>query len=87
MRSSRPIKPEYFDLAGASDYTGGGLSVRTLRRLIARPGGLPHYRIGRGKLMISRTDLDRFLEAHKQTTIDLDALADEALKELRQGGR
>jgi len=37
--------------------------------------------------MVSRTDLDRFLEAHKQTTIDLDAMADEALKELRQGGR
>lgn len=82
MRSSRPIKPEYFDLAGASDYTGGGLSVRTLRRLIARPGGLPHYRIGRGQLMISRVDLDSFLEAHKQITLDLDALASEAVEEL-----
>jgi hypothetical protein len=37
--------------------------------------------------MISRVDLDNFLEAHKQITIDLDALASEAIEELLGGGR
>jgi excisionase family DNA binding protein len=82
-----PINAEYFDLAGASAYTGGGLSIRTLRRLIARPGGLPHYRIGRGKVMIRRADLDTFLEAHRQIPMDLDALANDALAEFGLGGR
>jgi hypothetical protein len=36
------VEPAYFDLAGASAYLGGAWEVRTLRRLIAQLGGLPH---------------------------------------------
>lgn len=84
MRSSPKIEPAFFDLAGASAYLGGALQVRTLRRLIMQPGGLPHYRVGRGKVMIRRADLDAFLEAHKRNPLDLDALADQAIAELRE---
>jgi hypothetical protein len=85
MRPKTPkIEPSYFDLAGASAYLGGALSVRHLRRLVAQPGGLPHYRIGgRGKLMISKADLDAFLAAHRRLPVDLDGLADQAIRELR----
>lgn len=84
MKSSRPIKiePALFDLAGASAYLGGALSVRHLRRLIARPGGLPHYRIGKGKVMIRVTDLETFLAIYRQEPMDLDRIADEALAEM-----
>lgn len=77
------IEPAYFDLSGASAYTGGALSVRSLRRLIAQPGGLPHYRVNRGKLLIKRADLDAFLEAHRREPLDLDRIASEALAEMR----
>lgn len=86
MKSSSPIEPAFFDLNGASLYLGGALSVRTLRRLIA-VGELPFYRIGRGKIMLKKADLDQCLSQHRQTAIDLDALAEEAISELGLRGR
>jgi excisionase family DNA binding protein len=83
MKYSPKIEPAFFDLAGASAYLGGGLSVRHLRRLISRPGGLAHYRIGRGKILIRRADLDAFLMANRYEPMDLDAIADRALNELK----
>lgn len=83
MRSSLKIEAAYFDLQGASDYLGGALEVRTLRRLIAQPDGLPHYRIGRGKIMVRRADLDAFLAGYRREPVDLDVIADQALKELQ----
>ncbi|MBW1991841.1 MAG: helix-turn-helix domain-containing protein [Deltaproteobacteria bacterium] len=80
MKSSRPISPEFFDLAGASAYLGGALSVRTLRRLISMPGGLPYYRIGAGKILISKSDLDAWLARHRQEPLDLDKIAAEAVR-------
>jgi excisionase family DNA binding protein len=76
------IEPAFFDLAGASAYTGGGLSVRTLRRLIAEPGGLPFYQAQRSKILIKRADLDAYLEARRREPQDLDRLASEAVAEL-----
>jgi excisionase family DNA binding protein len=76
------IIPAYFDLRGASQYTGGGLSVRTLRRLIGEPGGLPYIRAGKGKILIARTDLDEWLEARRHEPVDLDAIAARAIKEV-----
>jgi len=87
MRTRKPIEAHFFDLAGASTYLGGALSVRHLRRLVAQPGGLPHYRIGRGKLMIKRADLDDFLEAHRREPLDLDRIAAEAVAEIAGGER
>jgi hypothetical protein len=79
------ITPEYFDLQGASQYTGGALSIRTLRRLISRPEGLPYYRIGKGKIMVRRTDLETYLKDHRHDPMDLNALADQAVRELAGG--
>jgi excisionase family DNA binding protein len=76
------VEPAYFDLAGASAYLGGAWEVRTLRLLIAQPGGLPHYRVGRGKLMIKRADLDAFLERHRREPMNLDEIAHQALVEI-----
>lgn len=78
------IEPAFFDLAGASAYLGGALEVRTLHRLIMQPDGLPHYRIGsRGKIMIRRADLDAFLAECRHEPVDLDAIADLAIKEFQ----
>ncbi len=86
MKPSLPIEPAFFDLSGASLYLGGGLSVRTLRRLIS-VGELPFYRRGRGKIMLKKADLDQFLSQHRQEAVDLDLLANEALAELGIRGR
>jgi hypothetical protein len=80
---SKPVEPAFFDLCGASLYTGGALSVRSLRRLISRPDGLPHYRIDQGKIMLKRADLDAFLESHRQEPQNLDALAEKTVREFR----
>jgi excisionase family DNA binding protein len=85
MKTSPQIEPSYFDLAGASAYTGGGLSVRTLRRMIAEPGGLPYYQAARSKILIKRADLDAWLEARRREPQDLDKLAAEALAEMGAG--
>ena len=81
MPKSSPINPAYLDLAGASAYLGG-VSVRTLRRLLSRPDGLPHYRLA-GKILIKIEDLDAYLERRRRAPIDLDALAKAALKAVR----
>jgi hypothetical protein len=78
------INPQYFDLQGASAYTGGALSVRTLRRLISRPGGLAFYQINRGKIMVKKVDLDCYLERYRKEPLDLDKIADQALREMRE---
>lgn len=76
------LKPAYLDLAGASAYTGGGLSVRTLRRLIAE-GRLPAFRPGGpgGKILIRRIDLEALVESCPITS-DLDGLVDEVIASL-----
>jgi excisionase family DNA binding protein len=83
MRQKNPkIEAAFFDLAGASAYLGGALSVRTLRRLISEPGGLPFYQAQRSKILIKRADLDAWLEARRREPQDLDKLAAEALAEM-----
>jgi excisionase family DNA binding protein len=84
MRSSPKIEPAYFDLAGAAAYLGGALAVRTLRRLIAQPDGLPYYRISGGKIMIRKMDLDAYLSQHRKSPADLDAMATKAIQEFRK---
>lgn len=86
MKFSPPIEPVFFDLCGASAYLGGAWGVRTLRRLVGI-GEIPFYRRGRGKILLKKNDLDRFLAQYRQEAVDLDALAAEAIAELRGGGR
>ena len=75
----------YLDLHNASRLTGGGLSVRTLRRLIAT-GRLPAFRPGGpgGKLLVRRRDLEALIEG-SPAHLDLDRLAAEAVAEIRGG--
>ena len=81
-KTQTKIEPAFFDLAGASAYLGGALSVRTLRRLISEPGGLPYYQAQRSKILIKRADLDAYLEARRHTPVDLDRIAEQALAEM-----
>lgn len=85
MRTRPTIDPAFFDLVGASAYTGGGLSVRTLRRLITEAGGLPFIRAGRGKILIARIDLDEWLAARRREPVDLDEIAAKTVAELAAG--
>jgi len=77
------IEAAFFDLAGASAYTGGAISVRTLRRLISQ-GKLPAFRPGGpgGKLLVRRQDLVDLIEG-SPVHLDLDRIAAEAVAELR----
>jgi excisionase family DNA binding protein len=86
VKSSPKIEAAYFDLAGASAYLGGALSVKRLRALIKQPGGIPHIRAGRGKILISRADLDAWLAARRRVPVDLDKVADELVAGLNHVG-
>jgi excisionase family DNA binding protein len=79
----KPNEAAYFDLTAASAFTGGGLSVRSLRRLIAT-GRLPAFRPGGpgGKILIRRRDLEALIEG-SPAHLDLDQLVEEAVAEMR----
>lgn len=81
MKSSRPVEPAYFDLKGLSAYTGGGLSIRTLRKVLTMPDGLPHFRVG-GKILVSKNDFDSWVKRYRKEPLDLDAVVEEVLKDL-----
>jgi len=81
VKSSRIVEPGYFDLKGLSDYSGGGLSVRTLRKLLSIPGGLPHFRVG-GKILVGKKDFDTWMQRHRQEPLNLDSVVEEVLKDL-----
>lgn len=74
-----PMDPEYLDLKGLARYSS--LSVGTLRVILARPGGPPHYRPG-GKMLIRRSDWDSWIAQYRQNPQDLDALVDKVMAEI-----
>ena len=78
----KPNEAAYFDLTAASAFTGGGLSIRSLRRLISQ-GKLPAFRPGGpgGKLLIRRRDLEALIEGNP-AHLDLDRLAGEIVADL-----
>ena len=80
-----PMAPlnAYLSLKALATYSG--LSVRTLRAHLRRPvSPLPSFRIG-GKVLVRRTDFDRWAEqfrvVHREGTVD--AMIDEAMAALR----
>ena len=62
-----------------------GLSVRTVEKNL---DGIPHFRVGR-KLLFRKSELDRFMEQHREaaTGADLGAIADEVLAKVRGGSK
>lgn len=58
-QTTAPTKPRFVSLQHGSDYTG--LSIKTIRRLIAR-GDLPAYRAPGSRLIrLDLGDVDRLL--------------------------
>lgn len=84
MSFSQAIDPEYLDLKGLARYSS--LSVRTLRVILARPGGPPHYRPG-GKVLIRKRDWDTWLAQFKMAPVDLDTLVSQVMGEFKGKGK
>lgn len=84
MKSFPPTAPAYFDLKGASDYLGKGLSIKRLRKALAEPNGLPHFRVG-GKILVSKDDLDLWLARFRHKPVSLDNLVEEVMAEFQEG--
>jgi len=62
-----------------------GLSLRSLRRALAdRRHPLPHYRLGTKKILIRRSEFDRWMRQFKEApaSLDLDRMIEETLREL-----
>ena len=87
----------WLSLEALSRYSG--LSVRSLRAYLADPGRpLPHFRMKAphvittkpgalrtvtGKILVRRSDFDRWMEAFKHTP-DVDRIVDEVVSEIRR---
>jgi predicted DNA-binding transcriptional regulator AlpA len=70
----------YLDLKNLSAYSS--LSVRTLWNYIADSDNpLPHFRLKK-KVLVRRSEFDRWMEAHRFEGNRLDALVDEIINDL-----
>ncbi len=71
----------YMDKREAAEYTS--LSTRNLE---GRLGEIPHFRVGK-KILFKKSELDHWMESHREGgSHDLDKIADDAVKTLREGG-
>ena len=61
----------------AARYTS--LSIRNLE---SRLPEIPHFRVG-NKILFKKSELDRWMETHRQGTQNLDRIADEAIESLK----
>ena len=69
-----------FDLSALAAYTS--LSIQTLREYVHDPADpLPHYCIRR-KLLIRKSDFDRWLTKYKVTEQDLGTMVDEVVTDV-----
>ena len=85
MKSSRPqISPEYFDLRGAVEYTGGAISIRAWRAILKRPNAPPHSRPG-GKIILRLADMDALLERFRYHPEEFDSLIDDLVSSVSKG--
>lgn len=77
--------PEWMDLRIAARYSS--ISERKLRDWIGRPKNpLPATQVERGKLLINRHDMDRWLRAHPRRphAVDLGRIVDDVVSEFRK---
>ena len=70
-------RDRYMDKRGAVEYTS--LSVRNLE---ARLPEIPHFRVG-NKILFKKSELDRWMETHREGTQNLDRIADEAVESIK----
>ena len=76
MKFFQEVEPEYLDLKALSRYSC--LGVPTLRAILSRPGGPPHFRPG-GKVLVKKNDWDSWMAQHRQEPQDLDALVEKVM--------
>ena len=78
--------PEWMDLKTLERYAC--TSERTLREWIHLPiGSLPASQVNGGKLMVKRSEFDRWLEAHRYqpvNSIDADRIAEDIIDQFRK---
>ncbi|MFQ5684897.1 MAG: helix-turn-helix domain-containing protein [Candidatus Binatia bacterium] len=72
----------YLSLRALATYSG--LSVRTLRKALADSAHpLPHYRPGGSKVLVRRSDFDRWMLRFRREGQDLDRMVSQALGGLK----
>jgi len=74
----------YLSLRELAAYSG--MSLRWLRRALSdRVHPLPHYRPGGRKVLVRRTEFDRWMRQFRQAPIhvDLDRLIEETIQQLQ----
>ncbi len=71
-------RDRYMDKRGAAEYTS--LSVRNLESHLDE---IPHFRVG-NKILFKKSELDRWMEAHRESTQNLDRIAEEAVESLKE---
>jgi excisionase family DNA binding protein len=75
--------PEWFSLRQLTEYCG--VSGRTVRGWIHAPTDpLPAVQV-RGKILIKRSELDRWLEPHIVKSVDLGGMLDEMVEAVTSG--
>ena len=83
-KASRTVQPEWLDLKAIEDYAC--VSERTIREWIHRPvNPLQASQAGGGKILIKRSHLDAWLEAHPYQPIDsldVEQVTDEIMQQL-----
>jgi predicted site-specific integrase-resolvase len=78
------IQPGYLPLREAAAWAG--VSVRTMKRWIRK--GLPTYQAGpREKVLIRPIDIDGFLTKRQAQPVDLDAMVEDVLNNLKSAPR
>jgi Helix-turn-helix domain len=71
----------YLDLAALSRVAG--LSVRTLRdRIHDAVDPIPAYRPGAGKLLVRRSEFDRWMARRRYRATTVDGIVEDVLREL-----
>jgi len=76
------LQSEWLDLRRLVRYAC--VSERTLRMWIRRPNNpLPAKQVGQGKILVKRTEFDRWLQAQPvESAINLNEIVDDVMKEI-----